>query len=315
MSTDVTMEPVESSGGRSVLRAVGFGILFLVCLISFTLVKVPQSKIHAWILGTLNQQLGPMGIQASAESGHIEIGFGLRYEMNDIRLTMVDTQKVLRFDRLEVAPNIIAPLLQGKIGAYFRLEQGAGSITGNLKKQASGDDIDADVQIVALDFGKMSVLPFAVGLNGGFIMDGSMTVSGSATSLVSLAGKVNLTLKKIVIDAQKFKGFDIPQTSIADGAFDIDLGGGKATINTARLGKAGGNDDLQGSATGDVKLNKVIDSSETNFHVKFGFSDHYRQEKTISLLDSLLGMFKKPDGSFAMRFSGPMYAAQPSPDP
>jgi type II secretion system protein N len=307
MSTEMTMESAEESGGG------GFGMLFLVCLVVFTLVKVPQPKIHAWILGTLNQKLNPMGIQAAAEEGHIELGFGLKYQMTGVKLTMLETQKVLKFSRLEVAPSLIIPLLHGKLGAHVVLEEGSGTIVANV--MAKGDEFDVDVQLDNLNLGRMGILPFAIGLDGGADLRGSIAIAGSPSSASGLSGKVKLVLSKIVIDAQKFKGFDIPRTSISDADFDIDVGAGKATILTARLGKPSGTDDLQGVATGDIKLNKVLDNSEGNFKIKFGFSEHYRQEKTISLLDSLLGMFKKPDGSFGMRLNGPLYAMQSSPDP
>ena len=223
MSNEFTAEEsvtVESGGGGGYLRWFGFGVLFIGLLIVFTLVKVPQPKIHAWILGTLNQQMNAMGIQASAEEGHIEIGFGLRYEMTGIRLTMVDTQKVLKFSRLEVAPNIIGPLLQGKVGASFRLEEGNGSITGNLK--AKGDEFDAEIQFDSLNLGRMGILPFAAGLDGTADLKGSIALAGSPAAVSGMYGKINLSLAKIVIDAQKFKGFDIPRTAISDALFDRD---------------------------------------------------------------------------------------------
>ncbi|MBS1961243.1 MAG: type II secretion system protein GspN [Bdellovibrionales bacterium] len=314
MTTDMTMEQTEESSGGGIFRWIGLFFLFTVLLLLFTLVKMPQPKIHAWILGTLNQQLNPMGIAASAEEGHIELGLGLKYEMSGVRLTMTDTQKVLKFSRLEVAPNVIGPLMQGKIGVHFALEEGSGSIVGDVKANSKGDDFDADIKIENVNLGRLGILPFATGLDGTADLKGTITLSGSPAAASGMTGKVNLTLAKIVIDAQKFKGFDIPRTAISDGAFDIDVSGGKATLNTARLGKPGGTDDFQGSASGDIKLNKILDNSEANLRLKFGFSDRYRQEKTISLLDSLLGMFKKPDGSFGVRLNGPMYGMQPAPD-
>lgn len=313
MSTDLTVEATESGGGGGLLRIFGFGVLFLVCLFIFTLVKIPQPKIHSWLLGTLNQQMNPIGIAATAEEGHIELGLGLRYEMTGVRLTMMENQKVLKFSRLEVAPSIIRPLLQGKIGASFRLEEGSGTITGDV--MSKGDEFDADVQIDNLNLGRMGILPFAAGLDGTAEVKGSISLSGSPAALSGMSGKISLKLAKIVIDAQKFKGFDIPRTAISDGEFDVDIGGGKVALTSARLGKLGSTDDFQATATGDISLKKTLDSSDANIRVKFGFSDHYRLEKTISLLDSLLGMFKKPDGSFGVRLVGPMYAMQPSPDP
>jgi type II secretion system protein N len=256
--------------------------------------------------------MNPMGIQATAEEGHIELGWGLKYEMSDVRLTQLNTQKVLKFSRLEVEPDIIVPLLQGKLGVRFALEEGTGSIRGKLK--AKGDSIDADIELDKLNLGRMGILPFAIDLDGTGDLRGSIALSGSLADPETLSGSIKLNLSKILIDAQKFKGFDIPRTSISDGAFDIEIAAGKATFNTARLGKPGGTDDFQGSAAGEIKLAKVLDRSEANLKLKFGFSDHYRQEKTISLLDSLLGMFKKPDGSFGVRLNGPLSSVQPSPD-
>jgi type II secretion system protein N len=312
MAAEAAIEITEESRGGGVFRFIGFGILFVVCLVVFTLVKVPQPKIHAWILGTLNRQMNPMGIQATAEEGHIELGWGLKYEMSDVRLTQLNTQKVLKFSRLEVEPDIIVPLLQGKLGVRFALEEGTGSIRGKLK--AKGDSIDADIELDKLNLGRMGILPFAIDLDGTGDLRGSIALSGSLADPETLSGSIKLNLSKILIDAQKFKGFDIPRTSISDGAFDIEIAAGKATFNTARLGKPGGTDDFQGSAAGEIKLAKVLDRSEANLKLKFGFSDHYRQEKTISLLDSLLGMFKKPDGSFGVRLNGPLSSVQPSPD-
>ncbi len=313
MAIETTIEATEEPGGGT-LRFLGFGFLFVTCLLVFTLVKVPQPKIHAWLLGTINQQLNPMGIQASAEEGHIELGLGLRYEMSMVRLTQISSQKVLKFSRLEVAPNILGPLLQGKLGAHFMLEEGAGTIIGDIK--AKGDDFDADIQLDSLNLGKMGVLPFAAGLDGTADLKGSVSLSGSPSSASGLSGKITLNLAKIVVDAQKVMGFDIPRTAISDGVFDIDIGAGKATLTTVRLGKPGSTDDLQGTATGDIKLSKVLASSDLNLRLKFGISEHYRQEKTISMVESLLGAnFKKPDGTFGVRITGPLYEPQSAPDP
>lgn len=306
-------EAMEAKTGGGLLSGLVFGFLFLACLLTFTLVKVPQPKIHAWLLGTLNQQMNPLGIQASADEGRIILGLGLKYEMTGVRLTMLETQKVLKFSRLEVAPDLIVPLLQGMLGGHFVLEEGTGAIAGNVKMK--GDEFDVDVRIENLNLGRMGILPFAAGLDGTADVNGSIRLAGSASAVTGLTGKMNLVLAKIVIDAQKFQGFDIPRTAIADGVVDLEIGSGKATLTTVRLGKPGGADDLQGTTTGDVKLNRAIAASEANLRVKFGFSDRYRQEKTISLLDSLLGMFKRPDASFAMRLTGPITLMQPAPDP
>ncbi len=309
MSTE-TATVVEDSGS-GILRGIFLILLFLVSLTIFTLVKIPQSKIQAWILGTLNQQINPMGIAASADEGKLVLGFGLTYEMSGVRLTMIQSHKVLKFSRLEISPRIIVPLLQGKIGGHFALEEGTGVIAGDF--MMSSDEIDAAIQIENLNLGRMGILPFAAGIEGTADLKGTIDLTGSLAQPSSLNGRINLTLAKAVIDSQKFMGFDIPRTAMNDGVIDVAIGAGKATITAFRLGKPGGTDDLNGALTGEIKLGRTIESSDANLLLRFGFSDRYRAEKTISMLDSLLGMFKQPDGSFSMRLTGPLAGMQSAP--
>lgn len=301
----------ESSSGF--FRWIGFGFLFLVCLILFTLIKLPQPKIQAWVLGMINQQTAPMGMQVTADDGRIALGLGLRYEMTGIRLTNLATQKSLKFSRFEVSPNLIGPLLQKKLGGSFRLEEGAGHIRGNV--MAGKEDFDMKIEIEGVNLGRMGILPFVAGLEGTSDVRGTIDLAGAQGQLSAMNGQIKLNLSKLVIDSQKVMGFDIPRTAVAEAIVDIALGSGKATMTSFRLGKAGGADDLFAELTGEIKLNRIIEQSDANLRLKFGFSDRYKQEKTIALVDSLITMFKRPDGAFGMRLSGPLYAIAPTPDP
>lgn len=306
----VTSNEDRPQGGA--LRFLLLAALFFTLLIVFTIIKVPQPRIHSWLLGTINQQMNPMGIQLTAEEGHIAFGPGIKYEMTEVNLIKTLSQKSLKFSRLEVAPSIL-PLLQGKLGGTFRLEnEGSGSLSGVALTQ--GEDFETTLTVENLDLGKMGILPFAAGVEGTANINGVVELSGNANQMTGLSGKIELTLAKLVIDSQKVMGFDIPRTAAADGVVTLSVGSGKVTITSLRVGKPGGNDDLNAVITGDIKLNKMIENSDANLKVRFGFSDRYRQEKTISLLDSLLGQYKTPDGIFAMKFIGPLSSSQPLPD-
>lgn len=312
MSTDAVLDTSEETSlAGSILRWIGFSVFFLSALICFTLVKVPQAKIHGWILGTLNQQMNPMGMSISADEGKIALGLGLRYEMSGVRITKVMSQKSLRFSRLEVAPAFL-PLLQGKLGVTFTLEEGSGVISGIFLTR--GEDFETTINIENLNLGRMGVLPTLADVEGTAEIKGVIEIMGTINQPSSFNGKIELNLAKIVIDNQKISGFQIPRTAISDGVININIGAGKANFNSFRLGKPGGIDDMNATLSGDVKLMKIIDSSEANLKVKFGFADRYRLEKTISLMDSLLGMFKLPDNTFAMKLVGPLYSIQPTPD-
>ncbi len=313
MSSEVTLDQNEVPTRGGVFQWIFLGLLFLSMLVLFTLVKVPQPKIHAWILGTINQQMIPMGIQVSADEGHIALGLGLKYEMTGVRLTKSVTQKTLKLSRLEVAPSIL-PLLQGKLGGNFRLEdEGSGSLSGVVL--AKGDEFDINLALDNLDLGKMGILPFAADLEGTANLNGGVELTGTTAQIVAMTGKIDLTIKKLVIDAQKVMGFEVPRTSVGEGVISIAVGGGNATFTTFRLGKPSGTDDLNGTMSGTIKLLRQLENSEGTLKLKFAFSDRYKQEKTISLLDSLLGQYKHPDGTFGMKFLGPLSQSQPLPDP
>jgi type II secretion system protein N len=311
---DSSPQPIEEGSGGGFLRWLGFGFLFLLLLVLFTIAKVPQSKVQGWIIGTLNQQMGPMGMQIAADDGRIGLGLGgLSYEMSGVRLTKIYTGKTLKFSRLEISPNILVPAIQGKLGGKFRLEEGSGTISGEVYRK--GEQIETTVTLEGVNLGRMGILPFAVGVEGTGDVKGTIELVGEPTSVSTLTGKMELSLAKVVIDGQKIAGFDIPRTSIADGAVNVGIGSGKANLTTVRLGKPGGTDDFFGSVSGTVTLNKAIEMSELNLKAKFGFADRYKQEKTIGLVDSLLSGYKTPDGTFSMAFTGPAYAAAPSPSP
>lgn len=312
MAGDSALESVDEKPQGGFLRFLFLAFFFLSLLVVFALVKAPQPKIHAWLLGTINQQMNPVGFHILADEGHIVLGFGLQYEMTDVRLVKITNRKSLKFSHLEVAP-AIAPLLQGKLGGTFRLEdEGSGTISGAAL--AKGEDFEVTLALEKIDLGKMGILPFAADIEGTANIDGTIELAGNTNQVTGLSGKIDLILAKIVVDGQKVQNFDIPRTAINDGVISLVLGSGKATITTFRLGKPSGNDDLNGVMTGNIKLNKMIENSDADLKLKFGFTDRYKQEKTISLLDSLLGQYRHADGTFGMKFTGPISAAQPLPD-
>ncbi len=314
MHAEQTASETGETNSGGILRWLGFSCLFVLCLLLFTVAKLPQPKIHAWVLGTLNQQTLPMGFEIAADEGKIQLGWGLVYEMSGVRLTKFENQKTLRFSRLEVSPSLIGPLLKGKLGgADFRLEEGAGVISGGVA--VGSGSFSSNLQLEGVNLGRMGILPFATGLEGTADLRGTVDLAGPTNLPSALTGRANLKLNKLVIDAQKTMGFDIPRTAVGEATVDILIDGGTATFTSVRLGKAGGSDDLFADVTGSIKLEDTLPRSTANLRVKFGFSDRYRQEKTISLVESLIGMFKRTDGGFGLRLAGPLYAVQPSPDP
>jgi type II secretion system protein N len=310
MDASLTADSHDSASPvKKVMRLISWFVFALICLIFFTLIKIPQTKIHNYVVGLLNQQLAPSQIQFSADEGQINIGFGVSYVMSGVKLTKMDSGKMLRLNEIQVSPSLIA-LIQGRMGSDFSIEEGSGKLTGHFYTQ--GEEMDAQFETDGINLGKIGVLPFSAGLEGTAEVKGNVKIQGNMRSMSSLTGNVQLNLAKIVIDQQSFKGFNLPRLAVADGVIQIDIQSGKALFRSVRLGKAGGSDDLFSSFEGDIKLGRTADASDLNLKGKLGFSKTVLN--SFVLLDALLGSMKMPDGTYAFKLVGPALGTMPVPD-
>ena len=264
----------ETSRIKKIFRFIAWSTFALICLVFFTALKVPQPKIHNYVMGTMNQQLGPAGIQISADEGHIGFGLGISYEMTGVKLTKLSNNKVLKISRIEVSPSILG-LLQGKVGAGFSVEEGPGLVEGKMLLR--GEDFDLSLNTPGINLGRIGVLPFFADMEGTAEIKGEVNLTGNTKSASSLAGTVKMNLSKVTVDNQTFGFIKLPKMSVGDGVIDVSLASGKATINSLRLGKSGGSDDLFITTTGDAKLGKSLAGSEGNLR-----TSRYRNDRAAT---------------------------------
>src|SRR5688500_12752488 len=76
------------SRARRILRGLVWFAFALFCLIGFTLLKLPDDRIKAYALGTINAQLAPKGISMTAVQGYVSLGFGISYVMKEVTLNL-----------------------------------------------------------------------------------------------------------------------------------------------------------------------------------------------------------------------------------
>lgn len=294
---------------KKIFRFVAWSTFAIVCLVFFTALKIPQPKIHNYVMGTLNQQLNPGGIQISAEEGRLRLGLGVSYEMTGVKLTKTLNNKVLKISRVEVSPALLA-LAQGKLGANFVLEEGPGLVEGAAF--IKGEEFEFAMTTPGVNLGRLGVLPFLANIEGTAEIKGDIQLKGSPKSASSMTGTIKLNLSKITLDQQTLMGMNIPRIAVSDGVADLTLGSGKATINSLRLGKTGGSDDIVITTTGDAKLGRTIDGSEVNLRMKLGLSPTVL--KAFVFIDTLLGAAKTGEGTYSLKFVGPIMGAMPMPD-
>ena len=315
-TTDQVMRPAlgaqpEATKSRAskTISIVGWTALTLACLIFFSIMKLPESKLKALIQGTLSSTLSAQGIQFTSAESDLSISpLGIRYFMKGVSLKKPPEERGLVLETVKVSPSILS-MIAGKLGASFAVSQGDGSLTGSFSGKNS--DVFLSFNASGLNLGKMGVLPFLAGIQGTLNLEGSGSVSGDFADPKSLNGSIKLNLSKIVFDAQSIQGFAIPKLSISEGTLEFEINQGKVSLTTVKIGKPGSADDLIASASGDIQLARVMDSSVLNIKTKFSLSQNIT--KAFVLIDAILGPAKQAGGGYAYTINGALGAPNAIP--
>lgn len=309
-------EEINAPAPTSLIKKIALTILFFTLLFFFTLTKLPQAKITSLVQGYVQSALDPYGIYISDHGRELSIWKGFRYRLIQPTLELPDQSRV-ELEEMVVAPNFLS-ILTGKVGAVVDITQVLERTPSktelskiHMEGTIRGDLIDATINIEALDLGKFGILSFAGGLKGNGQIAGNIHLDGHLSDLPSLTGNIALKLKKIHLDEQNLFGFQLPTMDINDGTIDAAIDHGKILMKQVQIGR--GNDDVQISLTGDIGLNRNINSSTLNLRAIIGFSDKVKQ--SLSLLDSLMGSAKQDDGKYAYKLTGSFMAPFPMPDP
>ena len=317
-----TEESISSTGIVSTRQPASFfkkimlTFLFFSLLFFFTLTKLSQTKITALVQGYVQSALDPYGIYISDHGREFSIWKGFEYRLIQPTLELPDQSRV-ELEEMVVSPKFTS-LLSGKIGATIDIDQVLERTPSkttlskiHIEGTGRGDLVDATINIDSLDLGKFGILSFAGGLKGGGQIGGDIHVDGHLADLPSLAGKVSLKLKKLHLDEQNLFGFQLPTMDVNEGTIDAAIDHGKIVMKQVQIGKS--SDDLQINLTGDIGLNRNVNSSTLNLRAIIGFSDKVKQ--SLSLLDSLMGSAKQDDGKYVYKLTGSFMAPFPIPDP
>ena len=300
----------------SLAKKIGLTIVFFALLFFFTLTKLPQAKITALIQGYVQSALDPYGIYISDHGREFSIWKGFQYRLTQPTLELADQSRV-ELEEMVVTPKLLS-LFTGKMGATVDITQILERTPAktdlsriHIEGTARGDLVDATIRIDDLDLGKFGILAFAGGLKGHGQIAGDIHVDGHLADLPSLAGNIALKVKKLHLDEQNLFGFQLPTMDVSDGTIDASIEHGKLLMKKVQIGK--GSDDLLISVTGDIGLNRNINSSTLNLRAVIGFSDKLKE--SLSLLDSLMGLAKQADGRYVYKLTGSFMAPFPVPDP
>lgn len=302
-TNEANAEPVRK---LKLSQKLGLGFLFLILVLLFTLLKLPEVRLTNLVQGYVQMGLDPYGIYLSDQGRELSILKGFVYSLHKPTLELADQTRV-ELDSLVVNPNW-STLLSGQLGVTSSIHQGPSEI--NLDAAGRGDKINLHLALNQVDFGKMGVFAYAAGLKGSGTISGTVQIEGSLSNPASLEGAIDLKIKKLHLDEQNLMGFQLPNMNVAEGTILIEIHNGKLNMKLVQIGKS--SDDVSVNLTGDVTLNRNLNSSILNLRAILGLSENVK--KNLSLLDSILGTARMGDGRYAYKLTGTLGAPLPIPD-
>lgn len=279
---------------KGLFRSILVATLFVTLLLFFSVLKVPEQRVSAFLSGAMQSALDPMGIYLIPKETHFSVLKGFQLEYIEPELELPDLTRV-RLDRIKLSPSF-KMLFKAFAGGKIQIEQGTGSLVIHAGQRGSQFRFEFDAENLNLD--RMGLLAFAADIKGNVIASGSGHLSGSLEDPMMLSGPINIQLKDIELADQSIHGFQIPSMKVGDGVIEADLGSGKINIIQARIGKPKTKDDLALAVTGSVQLDRVINRSKIELQVLLGLSD--RVKPKFAMLDTFLANNKMPDGQFGL---------------
>jgi type II secretion system protein N len=306
----------ESSGlGRS-LKQIIWAVFALACLITFTLLKLPEDRVRAYVQGSINEALANQGITLSAAQSYMSIGLGLTYTMKDVTLSFPQPSEPAKLDQMSVSPSLVSLIMGNISGNATVLTQGAGKLTASFSfpraPKAGSTPVSLDIDLQQIDLGSLGVLRIAAGMQGGAVVNGNVVLKGDVSVPSTLEGHTHLDLTHVVLDAQNIMGFSLPRLAVSEGKADISFEKNKMLFKTLKLGK-GPSDDIRATITGDLTLGHSWSQSTLNAKADFSLSDTILKSPSLALVGALLSQGKMPDNSYSYKLVGPINNLMPTP--
>ena len=231
--------------------------------------------------------------------------FGVR--ARDVRLKPAvapgDPIVELRFDRVDVSPDLFAMLLRRtsfgfSVQAYGNTARGHASLSGDPKTPG--------LQSLRLEAPDLDVRALPLKDLAGFDGNGRAALKIDVSSLQpgdAAFGTLSLTGRQLGVTGGNVRGFPVPRTSLGDVEVSVTIDKGLARVDKAQA--RGG--DLDAEADGSVRLRPLLSLSQADLHVRFRPGERWLNENgMIRGALSLVQNARQSDGSYVFSFIGPL---------
>lgn len=138
--------------------------------------------------------------------------------------------------------------------------------------------------------------PIATGL---MTLDGDISVNHANVSLTT--GEASLQFQDLVLGAQNLRGIVLAEMTLGQVKAEISAKNAVATISSFQIGDS--KSDLQGTLTGEIKLDSSWDNSMLNFALKVKLSPSYTANPDSATITSFLNTFKIAEGEYSIRLN------------
>lgn len=315
-NTGQTPQPEEAATQDSFSKLRSFGIAAFGFFVFFAvlLFKLPEARIQNLMIGHARLFFQSQGLSFSAEKVKLGLLFGPSVKFYNVELhALDDNDESIKIPYLKVSPNLTSLLGKNKSVA-ISAELLGGSVSGNLGGAIAGT---APSYLIDLDFknidpGQATLVKRYTLVNMRAHLDGGLRLDFDALNPGIAAGKVDLTVKDILLPEQVVYGFNLPALKISRCNIEIPIEKGRADFKHIECGKGQKGDDIAGQLSGQILFDRMLVNSRINAKANFQLSDTVK--KAFPLLDAILAGGKTPDGSaYAFHLGGTVGAIEPTP--
>jgi type II secretion system protein N len=292
-----------------ILKAVGYPLFFLVCLIFFLVRGFPVQLIVDDLSRLAQQKLG-----MKMSMLNIATLFPNGAEATGVRLVKgrEGSPKIsILLDRLSARVSLFG-LLAGRKDVSFSCELLGGQAEGRFNLTDEHWDLKAELE--AVNLGKLPVWPELIGHE----LDGKLTGSADLhvvpKKIKSTRGELALELVQGRFGNGKAYGVTVPWFSLGKTQINLSVKKGKAEIKAFKVNS----DDIEASLDGYFLLQQRIKNLSAHCRLRFKPSDEKMKEIRSQIPEELQGMFdsgfgkaRGKDGWYRYSVFGRIFAGKP----
>lgn len=303
--------PAPSSRGKKIAKIVAYVLIFLIALVFFMILKIPDSTVTNLTLGQLNANT-PYNWRADKVGFRMLLLPHLNFEKLELE-PKFGVGNSFSLAKASIYPSLLSLLPSGPTPTFrgsFDAEAYQAKFNGNF---AAGTN-----QAIALEVENLDLAKFTPLAQSGVDLRGVITslvadVTLEAQKLSRSDGTVRASGKNIVLDPASLQlPVAVPLLDFGTAEIQAKILRGKLKLEKFVLGGPG--KDMELRLEGDIQLQDVVNFSRVDLKLRLKPSD-----KLLRAIPALQGMLtslaaKRADGFYGMKLTG-TFAAMGLPQP